>query len=209
MQFTADSLTSALWASGGWQLLISDLGPNYLCGSITKAKLSASGLGGWGCLCYLRRLPSPSCLPPTPLNKERVGLLRPLPVLTHRIGCSDRRSTRQFRWSIWRGRELVVLLPLLITMMSYICAVPGRLQSTFSYYPVHSVDSSAKWGRVREEGDGGVGESSDTATRGCRLTRAASPESLLPLPQSRIPENLPLGLCGEDLHFRGLACPGT
>lgn len=49
-------------------------------------------------------------------------------------------------------------------MMSYICVVPDRLQSTLSYYSVHSVDSSAKWGRVREEGNGGGGESSATAT---------------------------------------------
>lgn len=48
MQFTADSLTSALWARGGGQLLLSDLGPNYLRGSITKSKPSASGLGGGG-----------------------------------------------------------------------------------------------------------------------------------------------------------------
>lgn len=80
----------------------------------------------------------------------------------------------QFRWSIWRGRELVVLLPLLITMMSYICVVPDRTQSTLSYYPVHSVDSSAKWGRVQEEGDGGGGESSETAAQGYRLTQAAA-----------------------------------
>lgn len=76
--------------------------------------------------------------------------------------------------------------------MSYICVVPDRMQSTLSYYPVHSVDSSAKWGRAQEEGDGGDGESSHIATHGCRLTQATLPlESLLPQLQSRIPENLP------------------
>ncbi|KAF6109768.1 hypothetical protein HJG60_010971 [Phyllostomus discolor] len=96
-------------------------------------------------------------------------------------------------------------------MMSYICAVPDRLQSTLSYYPVHSVDSSAKWGRVREEGVGGGGESSDTATLQARPS-CFTPESLLPPLQSRIWEHLPpeaLGVCSENLHGRCLAHLGT
>lgn len=82
LQLTADSL----WRG---PLLVSDLGPNYLHGSVTAAKVGVSwvGMRGEG-LCYLRRLPSPSCLPLTPIKEERVGLLRPLPVLPYRIICS-------------------------------------------------------------------------------------------------------------------------
>lgn len=111
-------------------------------------------------------------------------------------------GSRQFRWSIWRGRELVVLLPLLITMMSYICAVPGRLQSTFSYYPVHSVDSSAKWGRVGAEGDGGGGESSDTATRGCRLIQLPLPNPCFLCRKAGFRRTYPSG-CGVKTCMSG------
>lgn len=62
---------------------------------------------------------------------------------------------------------LVVLLPLLITMMSCICAALDRLQSTPSYYPLCSV--GCQRGRAPEK-------SSDIVTHCycCRPTQATS-----------------------------------
>lgn len=62
---------------------------------------------------------------------------------------------------------LVVLLPLLITMMSCICAALDRLQSTLSYYPLCSVGWSAK--------EGGLGGGGGAWTSAHTVAAAGSP----------------------------------
>lgn len=99
---------------------------------------------------------------------------------------------QQLRWSLCRDGEFFVPLPLLITMMSYICVVPDGLQSILSCYPLTLWTHlpSGEWlrrGAVVVVG----GETTDSATRCCRLTPSHfTRESLLPHLQSRTQDNL-------------------
>lgn len=72
---------------------------------------------------------------------------------------------QQLRWSLCRDGEFVVPLPLLITMMSYICAVPDGLQSILACYPLTLCTHlpSGKWVRGGAVVEGGR-ETTDSAT---------------------------------------------
>lgn len=71
---TADSLTSTLWSG---QVLVSD----YLGGQSQKPNSEHPGLWDAGLPHLSQRAALPSCPLPTPINKENIGLLRPLPAL--------------------------------------------------------------------------------------------------------------------------------